>query len=164
MLKKIFSKKNKEEKLSERESAISDFSKVCEKWNFDDIRDYLRGVKDKEVTDIGLASILTRFNTALTEDKKATDGKRKEFELYDRVERTKKGLDIFLSIANHVKLGPDTLSLLQDFSTIFEDVIVDFDQQLSQTYEHKIKEAYKTASLRSIAKSKIEQTLNIKNF
>ena len=163
MLGKLFSNK-KEQKRSEREDAISNFSKLSDKWNFDDIQDYLRGAKDQEISDIGLAALLTRFNTKLTDDKKADGGKRKEFEVYDRVERTKRGLDIFLSISNNNKLGHDSLSLVQEFFTVYKKVIQDLDQKLSQTYEGKVKDAYKNATLRALARGKIEQTLNIKNF
>ena len=163
MIGKLF-KKDKKEKLSEREEGIKNFTTIMEKWNLEDLLSYVRGQKEgQELNDFGLASILIRFNTKMSDDKKAPNGKRREFECFDRHERTKKGLDLFMSIAASKALSTDSLGYLKEFSTVYHDVIIDLDKKLSQTYESKIKQAYTNATLQAMAKAKIEQSINISN-
>lgn len=165
MLGKLFGKDKKDAAKSARQSAIEHFSKLSEKWNFEDIQNYIRGKKEgQEVNDAGLASILQRFNTYKTDDKKTESGKRREFEIFDRPERTKKGFDIVIAIAGNAKLGVDSLELLKEFSEVYSDVIKDLDTQLSQTYKQKLKDAYSNANVRALTKATIQQSLALRDF
>lgn len=162
MISKLF-KKDKEAKQNERQEAIEEFGRTAIKWNLEDVHAYVRGQKDDlKTNDIGLAFIMTRFNTRKSDDKKSPTGKRREFEVYDRVERTKKGFDIVLSIAAHKELSVESIDLIKTFSTTFADVIKDLDTKLSQTYAIKLKEAYKNAELRAFTKAKISKELHMR--
>ena len=155
---KIFSKK--EGQQSEREKAMDEFSKVSDNWNLENIQTYLRGQIDKHpVNDIGLASIVNRFNEKRTHDTKAPNEKRREFESYDRPERTKKGLTLMLSIIARKELEPESFPLIENFLKIYNDVIVAFDTANQQTFEHKLKETYMNANVAALAKSKMKHEL-----
>ena len=160
MLEKLF-KKDKKSQKSQREQDIVAFTKISERWNFEDIQKYLRGHIDAhKVSDAGLASILHRFNHRKTADKKQESGERREFEISDNLERTKKGFDIVMSIAANKNLGNLSIELINVFNTTFSDVIKHFDQKLSQTYQGKLKDAYKNAQVRALTKAKISKSLD----
>ena len=165
MLKKLFTKGNasEHEAAMPRDEALEAFGKTAQKWNLEEIQSYVRGqMPGHETEDIGLAYILHRFNTHMINDKNFPGGKRREFEVSDRNERTKKGFDIVLSIAANKNLDPASLDLIDQFSTVYKDVIEAFDNEMAQTYGHKLKEAYKNAQIAALAKSKIKRELSIR--
>ncbi len=160
MLNKSASEKGE---LSDRDKEISAFDKISDNWNLENIQEYVRGQNSSyPLTDIGMASILGRFNNRRKDDAKFASGQRREFETTDRVERTKKGLDVVISIATQSSLSSETIPLLVQFIEVYVDVIQDLDKKLSQTYEHKIKNAYKTAEMNALAKSQFKKKLDIK--
>lgn len=165
MFEKLFTKgKSSDDNVAApRLEALESFGKIAQKWNLEEIQSYIRGQMDNhEVTDIGLAYILYRFNTHRISDKSFSGGKRREFEISDRNERTKKGFDIVLSIASNKYLEPDSLDLILEFSTVYKDVIDAYDKDMAQTYAHKLKEAYKNAQVAALAKSKIKRELSVR--
>ncbi len=162
MIKSLFGGKDPSTKKSEREEAIEAFSKICANWNLEQIQNYVRGRDDNhKLTDAGLAAIILKFINHKSHDKKAPNGHRREFEPYDRVERTKKGLDIVLAIMVKSEFKPESLELVKAFTEHFADVIQDLDKQLSQTYAHKLKETYKQAHIAALTKSKMKRALDI---
>ena len=160
--KDLVNKKGAAEKLSEREQEILKFDKLSDGWNLEQIQDYMRGQNSNEkLSDIGIASILNRFISRRKDEKKMPSGQRREFEAIDRIERTKKGLDIVISMANQSILSTDTIPLIEAFILTYSDVIKHLDQELSQTYEYKMKEAHKAAEVNALAKSQFKRSLNM---
>ena len=156
---KMFSKKD-DTQPNERERGIEEFGKIAENWNLENIQTFMRGQLEKNpVNDAGLAYIIKRFNERRTADKKAPDGKRREFEAYDRAERTKKGLTMVLSIIARKELLPESFPLIEEFLKIYSDVIQAFDAANEQTFEHKLKETYMNANVAALAKSKLKADL-----
>lgn len=161
-LKDMMNKKGGSEKLSERDQEISKFDKLSDGWNLEQIQEYIRGKNSNaKLTDIGIASILNRFITRRKDEKKMPSGKRREFETIDRSERTKKGLDLVITMANQSILSTDTIPLIEAFIATYMDVIKHLDQELSQTYEHKMKNAHKAAEVNALAKSQFKRSLNM---
>jgi hypothetical protein len=151
------------EGISERDKEILAFDKISSGWNLETIQEYLRGKNTtNELSDIGMASLLLRFINQRKDDKKMESGQRREFETIDRVERTKKGLDAVILIANQSILSTATIPLIELFITTYLDVIQDLDKKLSQTYEHKMKSAHKNAEVNALAKSQFKRELHIK--
>lgn len=154
---------NKESVTSERDKEILAFTKLSSGWNLENIQEYIRGKNtNNELSDIGMASILSRFINQRKDDSKMESGKRREFEATDRVERTKKGLDIVILMSSQAILTTKTIPLIEEFIKTYLDVIQDLDQQLSQTYEHKMKTALKGAEINALAKSQFKRELNLK--
>ena len=161
-IKGILGKKSPEAK-SEREQEIMRFDKLSNGWNLENIQEYIRGHNTTEpLSDAGMASILMRFIKRRKDDHKFESGKRREFEATDRPERTKKGFDTVMSIASQSILTSDTIPLINAFTEAYMDVIKDLDTKLSQTYEHKMKDASRTAELNALAKSQFKRELGIK--
>ena len=162
-LKDLMGKNADSDKISERDHAILKFDKLAEGWNLEKIQDYMRGNVNKEpLSDIGMASILIRFIERRKDERKVPSGQRREFESMDRAERTKKGFDIVILMANQSILSTDTIPLIKAFLDTYLDVVQHLDQELSQTYESKLKAAYKTAELNALAKSQFRRELNLK--
>ena len=160
--KDMVNKKSGSENPSERDQEISKFDKLSDGWNLEQIQDYMRGKNSNEaLSDIGMASILNRFISRRKDEKKMPSGQRREFETIDRVERTKKGLDIVISMANQSMLSTDTIPLIEAFIVTYTDVIKHLDQELSQTYESKMKQAHKAAEVNALAKSQFKRSLNM---
>lgn len=163
-LKGMMNKKGGSEKLSERDQEILKFDKASENWNLEQIQEYMRGKNTNEpLSDIGMASILGRFINRRKDEKKLPSGKRREFETIDRNERTKKGLDIVISMANQSILSTDTIPLIEAFNATYIDVIQHLDQELSQTYEHKMKDAHKAAEINALTKSQFKRSLSMQH-
>lgn len=162
-LKDIMGKSASSGKDSERDQAISQFDKLSDGWNLEKIQEYMRGkVTNAPLSDIGIASILIRFIQRRKDEKKMPSGQRREFESVDRAERTKKGFDIVIFMANQSTLSTETLPLFKAFLDTYLDVIRHLDKELSQTYESKLKSAYKAAELNALAKSQFRRELNLK--
>ena len=160
--KDLVGNKGSSEKLSQREQEISQFDKVSDGWNLEQIQEYLRGNNsNQKLSDIGMASILNRFISRRKDEKKMPSGQRREFESIDRPERTKKGFDIVIFMANQSMLSTDTIPLIEAFIVTYSDVIKDLDQKLSQTYEYKMKEAHKAAEVNALAKSQFKRSLSM---
>lgn len=157
----LFKSRVKEHDDSTKNKEVELFRKTSDKWNFEAIKLYIRG-KDlnHELTDTGLAAIIDRFLHKREDDAKANHGKRREFEIYDRPERTKKGMDIFLSMMLTKEIEPPTLDKAVDFVEIYKDVIEDLDNKLQQTYMHKLKETYKNAQIAALVKKQISKSLD----
>lgn len=148
--------------MTEREKEILAFDKISSGWNLETIQEYLRGKNSNGLTDIGIASLLLRFINKRQDDKKVESGKRREFEAHDRVERTKKGLDIVITMANQTFLSNDTIPLIEQFIETYKDVIQDLDNKMSQTYEHKMKTAHKNAEVNALTKSQFKRELGMR--
>lgn len=162
-LQKIIKKTSGSAELSERDKEIVLFDKVCAGWNLETIQEYLRGKNTAhKLSDIGIATLLSRFLKKNQDEKKSGAGQRREFEISDRIERTKKGLDIVILMANQPFLTTQTIPLFETFISFYTDVINDLDTKLSQTYMHKMKTAYKSAEVNALAKSQFKRELNIK--
>jgi len=162
-LKDLMGKNASSDKVSERDYAILEFDKRSEGWNLEKIQDYIRGnINNEPLSDIGMASILIRFIERRKDEKKLPSGRRREFESIDRPERTKKGFDIVILMANQSMLSTDTIPLIKAFLDTYLDIIQHLDKVLSQTYESKLKAAYKAAELNALAKSQFRRELNLK--
>lgn len=162
-LKDLMGKNGQSDKASEREQAILKFDKLSQGWNLEKIHEYLRGnVAGEPLSDIGIASLLIRFIERRKDDKKMESGQRREFESIDKVERNKKGFDLVILMANQTMLSTETLPLIKCFLDTYLDVVQNLDQQLSQTYESKLKAAYKAAEVNALAKSQYRRELNLK--
>lgn len=155
MFKKLFGNKK-----SDRQSQIDAFDSIANKWNLDDMNNYIKGRKENvEPSDIGLAYILDKLITNTQSDKSYESGKRRELEIEDRPERLKKAFTLVQNIATHAKTSLDTLTLIKEFYTFYADVINAYDKAHSDIYMHRLKEAYKNGHVRALAKSKLENRL-----
>jgi len=59
--------------------------------------------------------------------------------------KIKKGFDLVISIASHAKITVVAVELIQEFITLYDDVITKFDRDNKQIYESKLKDALQRA-------------------
>lgn len=148
-----------------RASKIGEFKDTVGAWNFEQMKDYTLGrMKTPELNDFGLAAILVAFINKMTHDKSAPGGKRRLLESFDLDARTKKGMDLLLSIISHKKISSKTLDLVPDLLEKYKDVFTEFDTKNHQTYVHKFKETYKFAQVAALAKAQMKREMQVTDF
>jgi hypothetical protein len=135
----------------EREKKILLMRGIISSWKKRELREYVYGHnKLYRCSDAGMAAILERFiNT-------------NEFKIGDMAEEIKEGLDIVLAISRNHKISLLTTDLIYSFIKHFEDVIKSYDRQSAQTYQYKLKEAYKKSLELVEAKTGIEKEMSVK--
>lgn len=143
--------KTQHEYKREREKKIVYMHRIISSWNKDELKDYVYGHnKLYRCSDAGMAAILERFIN------------NNEFKIGQMAEELKEGFDIVLAISRNMKISFSTTDLIYDFIKNFEDVIKFYDRQSSQTYYHKLIQAYEKSVTLVKAKTGIEREMSVK--
>jgi hypothetical protein len=105
-----------------------------------DMRAYINNkIPDFEVDEDGLIEVLRRLTTRNSKTSK------RYIEIDDMDSKIKKGFDLVISIASHAKITVVAVELIQEFITLYDDVITKFDRDNKQIYESKLKDALQRA-------------------
>jgi len=113
-------------------------------------------INDKEsITEEGIAEVLKKLLTP-----NETTAKR-YIEIDDTDMKIKKGFDLVLSIASHKKITLHAITLIQEFVTLYSDVIEKFDRENKQIYGTKFTQALENAiaMMEEVAKLKRKMDL-----
>ena len=127
--------------LGKREDEVSDEDKKhletvekVSKMNLTDMRIYIKdGMKGFKSSENGLISIM---NKLLTRDEKT---QKRYIEIDDMDSKMKKGFELVLSIASHKRVSLTSVEQIQEFMTLYKDVILKFDTDNKQIYSSKLK-------------------------
>lgn len=142
--------KTQYERIVERNRKISELRSVISSWDKNELKAYIYdNNKEYRCCDTGMAAVLERFiNT-------------NEFQIGQLSEVLKVGFDIVLSIARNTKISFETTQLLYAFIKNFEEVIKSYDRKCSQTYYHKLFQAYRQSLDMIDTKLKIEKEIDV---
>jgi len=153
MFGKILGRKNKD---SLEDKNHNEMIEKISKMNLTDMRAYIKNkILDFEVDEDGLIEVLKR----LTVKNKETS--KRYIEIDDMDSKIKKGFDLVISIASHPKITVVAVELIQEFITLYKDIIIKFDKDNKQIYESKLKTALTTA-IENISKiANLEKKMNV---
>jgi len=131
---------------------------IVDTWNLTEIYNYVMCKNDAHVCNfLGFDAIMDKFNTNRTINKDFLKGRR-EFEISDRPERTKKGLDIVLFLCRHPRSNVKTMLGIQSFLKIYMDVIRDYDTKNEQNYRERLLHSFRKGLFRLEAHAKKKNT------
>lgn len=130
----------KKGEISSEDKAHAEMVKKISKMNLTDMRAYIKNkMLGFEVDEDGLVEVLRRLTTRHSETLK------RYIEIDDMDSKIKKGFDLVISIASHAKITVVAVELIQEFITLYDDVIKKFDKENKQIYESKLKDALQMA-------------------
>lgn len=133
---------------------LDEMSEVIKEWNLSDTYEYVMCKNDMHVCNfLGFDAIMVKFNNKKITDKDFPEGRR-TFEIGDRPERTKKGLDIIIILCKHPRSNVKTMLGIQQFLKVYMDVIRDYDQNNSKNYRQRLLNAFRKGLFRLEAQAK----------
>jgi len=154
MFGKILGKKKDE--VSVEDKMHSEIIQRVSKMNLTDMRAYINNrMGNFEVNEDGLIEILRRITT------KNAETSKRYIEIDDMDSKIKKSFDLVISIASHSKITVVAVELIQDFITLYDDVIAKFDKDNKQIYESKLKDALSRAIGNIGEMSDLKRKMNI---
>ena len=138
MFGKILGKKKTD--ISKEDKTHREMVEKISKMKLTDMRAYINNkIPAFEVDEDGLIEVLRRLTTRNSETSK------RYIEIDDMDSKIKKGFDLVISIASHAKITVVAVELIQEFITLYDDVITKFDRDNKQIYESKLKDALQRA-------------------
>ncbi len=138
MFANILGKKKSEVSIEDKTHAK--VVKKVSKMNLTDMRAYINNkILDFEINEDGLVEVLRRLTTRNSETQK------RYIEIDDMDSKIKKGFELVITIASHNKITVVAVELIQEFITLYNDVIAKFDRDNKQIYESKLKDALSKA-------------------
>ena len=140
------------------EKKLDEMSEIIKDWNLSDTHKYVMCKNNTHVCNfLGFDAIMQKFNTQRTSDKDFPDG-RHLFEIGDRPERTKKGLEIVIMLCKHPRSNIKTMLGIQQFLKIYMDVVRDYDKTNSKNYRQRLLHAFRKGLFRLEAEAKKKRT------
>jgi len=135
---------------------LDEMKSVVYAWNLTDIYNYVMCKNDMHVCNfLGFDAIMEKFNTNRVINKEFPKGRR-EFELSDRPERIRKGLEIVMFLCRHPRSNLKTMLGIQDFLKIYKDVLSDFDKKNSENYKEKLLYSFRKGLYRLESEAKLK--------
>lgn len=128
--------KNKTENDDKDNEIVQRVSKM----DLNDMRTYVNNrVTDFKICEDGLIEVMKRLNTP----NEKTDKKFIEDDAMDV--KKKKAFDLVILISNSKKITVRAVELIQEFTVLYNEMILQFDQDNKQTYESKLKKSIDNA-------------------
>lgn len=133
---------------------LEEMSAIVYTWNLTEIYNYVMCKNDLHICNfLGFDAIMEKFNFNRKQDSNFENGRR-EFEVGDRAERTKKGFDIVLFLCKHPRSNLKTMLGVQSFLKVYMDVIRDYDKNNQQNYREKFLHSFRKGLFRLEAQAK----------
>jgi len=133
---------------------LEEMSTIVYAWNLTEIHDYVMCKNDLHVCNfLGFDAIMEKFNTHMTINKEYPKGRR-EFEITDKAQRTKKGFDIVVFLCKHPRSNVKTMLGIQQFMKLYMDVIREYDKLNEGDYREKLLNAFRKGLFRLESKAK----------
>ena len=127
--------RNKDE-ISEEDKANAEIVQRISTMNLTDMRAYVRNnMKGFESCEDGLVAVMNRL---ITRDENTS---KRYIEIDDMDSKVKKGFELVLSVAAHKKVTVTTVEQIQEFITLYEDVILKFDTAYKQIYSSRLRDS-----------------------
>ena len=126
----------KQEEISEEDKANAAVVDRISKMNLTDMRAYVRnGMSGFESCEDGLVAVMSRLLT------KNEDTLKRYIEIDDMDSKVKKGFELVLSVAEHKKVTVTSVEQIQEFITLYDDIILKFDTANKQIYSSRLNDA-----------------------
>jgi len=139
MLSKLLGKKQTKKESQDdvqHELIVQKISKM----NLTDMRAYINNkMLNFEVCEDGLVEVLQRLTT------KNSETSKRYIEIDDMDSKIKKGFDLVISIASHVKITVVAVEQIQEFIELYGDIITKYDRDHKQIYESRLKDSLSKA-------------------
>ncbi len=128
------------EEISEEDKAHSEIVERISKMNLTDMRAYVKNnMVGFEPCEDGLVAIMNRLLT------KNEETSKRYIELDDQDSKMKKGFEIVLSVAAHKKVTVTLVEQIQEFITLYDDIILKYDTSNKQIYASRLKDSLERA-------------------
>jgi hypothetical protein len=138
MFGKILGKDKKS--LSSGTTSHSEIVNKIAKMNLPEMRSYVNNKTfNFEVCEDGLVEVLKKL-TILNEDTQ-----HRYIQIDDMDSKIKKGFELIITIASSKKISVEAVELIQEFITVYEELIKKFDTENKQIYASKLNDALSTA-------------------
>ena len=126
----------KKEEISEEDRANSAVVERIAKMNLTDMRTYVKNrMKGFEPCEDGLVAVMNRLLT------KNEDTLKRYIEIDDMDSKVKKGFELVLSVSEHKKVTVASVEQIQEFITLYDDIILKFDTANKQIYSSRLNDA-----------------------
>jgi len=126
----------KKEEISEEDKANTALVERIAKMNLTDMRTYVKNrMKGFEPCEDGLVAVMNRLLT------KNEDTLKRYIEIDDMDSKIKKGFELVLSVAEHKKVTVTSVEQIQEFITLYDDIILKFDTANKQIYSSRLNDA-----------------------
>ena len=126
----------KKEEISEEDKANTAVVERIAKMNLTDMRTYVKNrMKGFEPCEDGLVAVMNRLLT------KNEDTLKRYIEIDDMDSKIKKGFELVLSVAEHKKVTVTSVEQIQEFITLYDDIILKFDTANKQIYSSRLNDA-----------------------
>ncbi len=126
----------KKEEISEEDKANTAVVERIAKMNLTDMRTYVKNrMKGFEPCEDGLVAVMNRLLT------KNEDTLKRYIEIDDMDSKVKKGFELVLSVAEHKKVTVTSVEQIQEFITLYDDIILKFDTANKQIYSSRLNDA-----------------------
>jgi hypothetical protein len=126
----------KKSEVSSEDKNHAELVQKISKMKLTDMRAYINNkILNFEVDEDGLVEVLRKLTTRNSETSK------RYIEIDDMDSKIKKAFDLVISIASHAKITVVAVELIQEFITLYNDIIVKFDRDNKQIYESKLKDS-----------------------
>ena len=126
----------KKSEVSSEDKNHAELVQKISKMKLTDMRAYINNkILNFEVDEDGLVEVLRKLTTRNSETSK------RYIEIDDMDTKIKKAFDLVISIASHAKITVVAVELIQEFITLYNDIIVKFDRDNKQIYESKLKDS-----------------------
>jgi len=126
----------KKEEISEEDKANAAVVERIAKMNLTDMRAYVRNrMGGLESCEDGLVAVMSRLLT------KNEDTLKRYIEIDDMDSKVKKGFELVLSVAEHKKVTVASVEQIQEFITLYADIILKFDTANKQIYSSRLNDA-----------------------
>ena len=138
MLRKILGKKSKHD--TQVEIVNPQIVEKISKMNLSDMRIYVKnGFKDFEVCIDGLNEVMKRLTTHIND-------KGEYYIRHDDMDsKKKKAFELVLLVASSKRISIDSLTLIENFTKIYEEMIREYDKKYKDIYHSRFKKAIEAA-------------------
>ena len=126
----------KKEEISSSDRAHNEIVSKINQMNLTDMRTYVKNrMKGFGPCEDGLVAVMNRLLT------KNEDTLKRYIEIDDMDSKIKKGFELVLSVAEHKKVTVTSVEQIQEFITLYDDIILKFDTANKQIYSSRLNDA-----------------------
>jgi len=126
----------KKEEISEEDKANAAVVERIAKMNLTDMKTYVKNrMNGFESCEDGLVAVMSRLLT------KNEDTLKRYIEIDDMDSKVKKGFELVLSVSEHKKVTVTSVEQIQEFITLYDDIILKFDKENKQIYSSRLNDA-----------------------
>jgi len=137
-------------------STSNELVQKISKMNLPEMRSYVNNKAfNLELCEDGLVEVLKKLTTLNEESEK------RYIQIDDMDSKIKKGFDLLITISSSKKISVEAVELIQEFITVYQEIIEKFDRDNKQIYASKLNDALAAGVEGVNRRSEVERKLNI---